>query len=269
MESRTLDITVISATDIKNVNTFSKMDVYAVVEISDDPRSKQKTHVDKESGTNPKWNFPMKFIINEDALQQNRLTLFFKLKSDRSLGDKDIGQVHVPIKELLDNNTNPKTEREASFSVRKPSGKGTKGTLTFRYKFGDTFAVQKSKNVDEPVMAYPVSYSASSSAPHYPPGPPGMGVPYQPPNGSGYPPQYPPQYGTGYGYPPPPQSGYGYPQAPMTAQKPKKNKFGMGMGLGAGLLGGLLIGDMVSDMGDMGGGYDGDFGGGFDGGFDF
>ncbi|KAK9291656.1 hypothetical protein L1049_020622 [Liquidambar formosana] len=282
MECRTLEITVISAKDIKDVNLFSKMDVYAVVMIAGDERSRQKTPVDKDGGKSPKWKFHMKFTVNEELAQQNRLTLHFTLKSERTLGDKDIGEVHVPIKELLDSNGDGKTERELTYSVRKSSGK-EKGKLNFSYKFGEKFVAAK---VEEPVMAYPAAAKAGTSSAYAaappPPGayyapPPGMPA-YPPPHAAGYPPPpmagygYPPpphggypQAAPGYGYPPPP-SGYGYPPPQMQQPQKKKKNNNLGLGLGAGLLGGLLIGDMVSDVGEMGA-YDA----GFDdaGGFDF
>lgn len=283
MEYRPLDITLISAKDLKDVNLFSKMDVYAVVSIAGDPRSKQKTPVHKDGGTNPTWNFQMKFYIDEAASHQNRLSLVFQLRSNRSFGEKDIGEVHVPVKELLDNVGDGKSARFVSYQVRTPSGK-PKGVLNFSYKFGEkvTGAVATPK-AGEPVMAYPAP--VGTSVPYIPPGYSG-GYPlpgtagYKPaPQPEPYPPAGYPQPVMGYGYPPsggypPSASGYGYRPAPgygypPVQQPPKKNKFGMGLGAGllGGALGGLLIGDMVSDVGAYDAGYDA----GFDdaGGFDF
>lgn len=259
------------------------MDVYAVVSISGDPRgkSKQKTPVAKDGGTDPQWNHSMRFTIDEAAAQGNRLTLKIKLVSDRSFGDKKIGKVFVPIKQLLDETAKgvgEKSERTLTFAVRTPSGK-EKGTVEFSYKFGEKYTVQAppppAKKAAEPVTAYPQGYPGSSSG--YPAGgahphPVGSAYAYPPPGG--YPP--PPQ---GYGYPPAPQPGYaygGYPQPapgygyPPVQQPHKPQRSGMGglaLGAGAGLLGGLLIGDMISDVGDAAAydaGYDAGFGDGFD-----
>ncbi|OVA14839.1 C2 calcium-dependent membrane targeting [Macleaya cordata] len=287
MEYRPLEITVISAKDIKDVNVFSKMDVYVVASIGGDARTRQKTPVDKDGGKNPSWNFPMKFTIDVAAAKQNRLILIFQLKAERTLGDREIGEVHVPIKELLDNLGDGKSNQFVSYQVRKPNGK-PKGELNFSYKFGDKVtAPMGAPKGDEPVTAYPAP--VGTSAPYPPPGgfpPPGApgpypphAGPYHPPPQTGYPPAmagygHPPQGGyppsqPGYGYPPP-QPGYGYPPPqqgygyPPVQQPPKKNKFGMGLGAGllGGALGGLLIGDMVSDAADYDGGFDD--GGGFD-----
>jgi len=282
MEQRTLEITLVGAKDLKQVNLISKMDVYAVVSISGGHANAQlRSPVDSVGNRNPNWNFPMKFTVDAAAAEQNRLTLVFKLRCQRALGDRDIGEVHVPVKELLDGAGDGKHIQFVRYQVRKPSGK-PKGELNFSYKFGEKTAAK----ADEPVTAYPAGHPVAGSSSAYPPpyAAAGSGGSYPPP--AGYPPQQPM---AGYGYPPP-QPGYGYPQQPPPpgygppqpgygyqpqqgygyppAQKPKKNKMGMGLGAGllGGALGGLLIGDMISDAGDYdGGGYDG----GFDGGFDF
>ncbi|KAA8545145.1 hypothetical protein F0562_019966 [Nyssa sinensis] len=255
MEYRPLDITVISADDLKNVNIFTTMDVYVVVSLSiyntTVSKTKRKTSVDKDGGSSPRWNHRMKFSVEEAALaQQAEVSLLFQIKSDRFFGDKYIGQVSVPIRELLDNTTDMNSEHVVDYQVLTPSG-NVKGTLKFSYKFGEKFTAQlAAKKVDEPVTAYPAPVTAHPpphgvgySMPPPPPGvgysmpPPGMAGPYPPPGG--YHPQpgygYPPQ---GYGYPPPPQmAGYGYMQPLPQQQKKKGSK--MGLGLGAGLLGGL------------------------------
>lgn len=294
MEYRTLDLKIISAKGLKNVNFISKLEVYAVVSIAGgDPRAKQRTPTDRDGGVNPAWNFPMKFMIDEVAAQQNRLTLVVNLRAERALGDRDVGEVRVPIKEIIADGNN-KSVQFVRYQVRKPSGKA-KGELNFSYQFSEKLgashvppqASHVTSKSDEPVTAYPaVAPMAAGSSAAYPPPmtsgyPPagyaqgGAGYRYPPPPqqpGYGYPPQQP-----GYGYPPPPQPGYGYPPpqqgygyAAPVQQGPKKNKFGgggLGLGLLGGALGGLLVGDMISDAGSYDAGYDA----GYDdaGGFDF
>lgn len=293
MEYRTLEINVVSAKDLNDVNIITKMDVYAVVSIYGDHRSKQKTPVDREGGKNPTWNFPMKFNVDVSAADQNRLTLLIQLRCERTLGDKVIGEVLVPVKELLDTGTTASSGNSlqfVSYQVRKPSGK-PKGVLNLSYRFQEKFTNAPAKTdgqvaaypatvepttaysavaapkTDEAVTAYPAAIGSSSVYPP-PPYPPQPGYLY-PPTQPGY--AYPPP--PGYGYPPPPAPGYGYPPPPAGygypppghgyAQPPAKNNSKLGMGLGAGLLGGLLggmlIGDMVSDAGEYGSGYDAGF----------
>ncbi|XP_019174964.1 PREDICTED: protein SRC2-like [Ipomoea nil] len=301
MEFRTLEIKIMSAKDLNKVTVFSRMNVYVVVSISGgNDKSKQvsKTPVDRDGGANPAWNFPVKFTVDEAAARQGRLMLVFKLRCQRVLGDRDVGEVIVPVKELLDSPAASATKQFVNYQVKKPSGK-PKGQLTFCYQFGEKtngpppIAAVAANKVDEPVTAYPAftpAYPGSSSSvyspgPTPPPrnGPAASGAAYPPP--VGYPPAgygYPPPpaaaaYGSGYPHPPPPaygyppqpgygypsQSGYGYPPV----QPPKKNKFGLGLGAGllGGALGGMLIGDAISDAAAYDAGYDD----GFDGGFDF
>lgn len=261
MEYRNLELNILSAKDLKNVSLFSKMNVYAVVSITGDPQEKQsaKTPVHRHAGTDPTWNFTANFTVNENLARQNQLTLHIKLRSQRSLfGDKQIGRVQVPLKELLDQPGDGKSLQYVNYQVRKSSGKA-QGAISLSYKLGEKFTAA-------PALAHPPPPIGSTSAPYH--APPPYGYP-PPPSYGGYPP---PQQGYGYphpghpGYGYPPQAGYGYPPVQAPA---KKSKFGMGMGAGllGGALGGLLIGDMISDANAYDSGYDA----GFDdaGGFDF
>ncbi|XP_021974435.2 protein SRC2-like [Helianthus annuus] len=99
---RTLNLTLISANGLTKA---AKLHVYAVASISDSRAAitvqKFKTSVHKDGDSDPTWNFPMKFTVNEAAGLQNRLTLVVKIKVERMLVDKNLGEVRVPIKELL------------------------------------------------------------------------------------------------------------------------------------------------------------------------
>ncbi|KAI3445353.1 hypothetical protein Pfo_002018 [Paulownia fortunei] len=276
MEYRPLNITVISADGLKDVKLFSKMDVYAEVSIAGYPQSKKRTFVDKNCGTDPKWNHRMEFIVDEPYLTKPGLSLLFQLKAERSFGsDKEIGSVTVPVHELFKPDSEAE-DRVVEYQLHTTSGK-PKGSLKFSFRFGEKFTqqVEAKHRADEPVTAYPAAAPYAS----------GSGYAAGPHPGVGYPPPPPPPhavYGaypqtSGYGYQPPPP-GYGYPPAGYPqyaqAQKPKKNKMGMGgglgLGLGAGLLGGLLVGEMASDIGESAAYADGygdamgDMGGGFD-----
>ncbi|KAL7172181.1 hypothetical protein ACSBR2_031805 [Camellia fascicularis] len=138
MEQRPLEITKVSAKGLKDVGHFFKMDISVSIAISGDPPTHQKTPVDKDGGSTPSWNYPMKFTINEGAIQMNDLNLIFKLRHERTLvDDKDVGEVHVPVKELLNNTGESKSLVSAEYPVRKPSGKakGKKSLLTNSERF--------------------------------------------------------------------------------------------------------------------------------------
>ncbi|GLT94908.1 hypothetical protein SLE2022_126190 [Rubroshorea leprosula] len=280
MEYRRLEITLISAKDLQDVNLLYKMDVYAVVTINGDTQTKQKTSVDKDCGSNPNWNHTMKFTVDEAAANQNRLNFVIRLVSDRHFGDKDIGEVVVTIEELIYSK-----EKVLSYNVRMPNGK-VKGTLNFSCKIGKKFSApvaappyvaEKGKVGEIPVMACPAVRfrpAHQDPAPAPAPAPPPVAYPYNYPPPGGYPPPPPVAYPYNYpppgGYPPPPQPygyappppavGYGYPGYPpyggygyMPAQKPQKQLgpgAGLGLGLAGGLLGGLVVGEMVSDVDD-------------------
>ncbi|XP_010674816.2 protein SRC2 [Beta vulgaris subsp. vulgaris] len=285
MEHRPIDVKLLCAKDLKDVNVFSTMDVYVVGSVSGDPRSMQRTAVDKDGGTNPKWNHDMKFTFDESAARLNRLGLVFQIMSDRTLGDKEIGRVYVPLKELFDATDPIDQERHVVYQVQTPTGK-FKGEMEFSFKFGEIFTLKLEPKIDEPVIAYPAL--GSTTLPELDPtlacGPTlksGTNM-YSCPNVSGpmhyshSAPQlgYQPQgYGYGYGYraqnvpvpmpvpPPNPHMGYGYGftggygctgqtppcyvQPPMS-NKPKKSKFGIGAAAGVGA--GLLGGLLVGEM---------------------
>ncbi|XP_030474478.1 protein SRC2-like [Syzygium oleosum] len=275
MECRPLEVTVISAKDLKDANVFGKMDPYVVASLSGDKRNKgkQRTPVHKDGGTSPRWGHALTaFTVDVTAARAGRLTLKLKIKAERTLGgDKDVGRAVVPVGELLEQGGDGKP-KAMSYAVRLPSGK-TRGVLEFSYKFGEPFTVAvppapAAKKAGEPFMAYPAAA--------YPPPPMhGAASSYPPPQG--YPPQgymYPPNAAPGYSYPPPqgyaypPPQGYGYAAPPPAYQQPPKKHgsgaAGLGMGLVGGLLGGMIIGDAISDVSSYDAGYDAGFGDGLD-----
>ncbi|PON70658.1 C2 domain containing protein [Parasponia andersonii] len=139
MQYRPMEITIISAKGLKRVKHLTKMDVYVVVSLYGGPQIAQKTPVDKESGTNPNWNFPMNFNIDEEEAQRGRLVLNFNIKCHRKLhSDKDIGEVNVPVNELLDNGGDGRFHKYVTYQLRKPNGKH-RGVLNLSYKFANQF----------------------------------------------------------------------------------------------------------------------------------
>ncbi|KAL5791781.1 hypothetical protein ACOSP7_000375 [Xanthoceras sorbifolium] len=206
MAQRSLEITVVSAKGLKKVKHLSRMDVYVTASISGDQRTEQKTPVDKDGGTSPKWNHSMKFKIDETLAQtkMHLFTIIFKIKCDHTLhGDREIGEVHVAVKELLDNASDGNSPKCVTYP------------LNFIFKFGDKIGTGAT------AAAYPHVHAATASY-VYPP-PQNTAVPAYPPVAY----QQPVQGGGGYGYPaqgmypPPPQQppagyppvgpGYGYP----------------------------------------------------------
>ena len=130
MSHRTLDISSISAKylKLKKVSCFSnKMGLYATVSIDGSSNSsEQKTPIDKDGGSNPIWNSPMKFIINDVPAAQQ--TIVVKLKAERIIQDKVIGRIRVPMEELLDNYGDSKGEKSYQLYCCYPQWEGQRGT---------------------------------------------------------------------------------------------------------------------------------------------
>lgn len=215
MECRTLEITIQYAEDLSKVNLISKMDVYVVVSISggdESSRQKTKTEVSRGGGANPTWSFPMKFVVEEAALLQNRLMLDFTIKCERALGDRVIGEVHVPVKELLDfpakirGGATTAAKNFVSYQVKKPGAK-PKGKLTFSYQFRGKTATSAAQPPPPPPPAQhgksTIAYPVVDPTPPYPAAALGLYPPTVPPQllrspyfvGGLYPPVYIPDGG--------------------------------------------------------------------------
>ncbi|GLT47646.1 hypothetical protein SLA2020_213270 [Shorea laevis] len=237
MECRTLEITLIFAKDLEDVNVDSKMDVDAVVIINDEPQTKQKIPVDKDCGSNPEWNYTMTFTAEEAAAaNRKRLELVICLVSDRLFGDIVTGQLLVPINGFLDCEENVPV-----YGVRLPKGM-VRGTLNLCCKISVPVAApphetEKAKSAETPVMRCPaVGYSGG-----YPPQL-SAACPYNSPPQCAYPTPPPHWY---VGYRPPPAQGYGYTghlpnggHGYIPAQQPAAV---LGQVPGGGLLGSLFV----------------------------
>ncbi|GJZ73574.1 SRC2-like protein [Tanacetum coccineum] len=128
--SRNLELRLVSAEGLKNRSWTSKSNVYAVVSISGSRNKKLKTPVDKSGGLEPTWNHPMNFTIDEAAGLQNRLTLLVKIKSVGMLSDKNLGEVRLPMKELLEGiKDEGKAMQLVSYQVTRKSKK-PRGSVT-------------------------------------------------------------------------------------------------------------------------------------------
>ncbi|KAJ0976250.1 hypothetical protein J5N97_018215 [Dioscorea zingiberensis] len=205
MASRTLEITLISAKDLKDVNLFSKMEVYAVVSIDGDRRTAQRTTADRNGGTNPSWNATIRVPLPAD--DPSRHVVHVTLRAERALGDRDVGEVHIPLKEFFSGSGDAKTPQFISYQVRKPSSGKAKGVLNLSFKISDSVA---------PAPVPPVAPPSASKAGGYPPAyPPATSYPSYPPPASAYPP--PPSNPNDHAaaYPPPPKGSK--PDEPVTA----------------------------------------------------
>ncbi|KAL2633675.1 hypothetical protein R1flu_005154 [Riccia fluitans] len=278
VEERTIDLTLISATDLKKCVKFGKQTCYAVAYIYS--KQRRQTRTDKDGGTDPSWNETVTLTCDEQQLLAGRLVITVEVYSVGTFSDKLIGSVAIPISDIAkdalggkeakeDKEGEEKEEKDKekehapqylAFEVHRPSGK-TKGVLNVAVKFGGKRTIQT-----YPSQPYGQSSSAAPPQASYPGYPPAPGYPNQYPpqpygGPPGYPNQYPPQQGPYYPQQPAPY----YPQQPPVYYQqppPRRGGGGAGLGFGAGLLGGaiggLLVADAIDDIGDDGGDY-GDF----------
>ncbi|KAM7279202.1 hypothetical protein ACFE04_006336 [Oxalis oulophora] len=135
-----IELKVMYAKDVTAFNFFQPLNVYVVVSIinKDHPEKvlvkEQRTAADKEGDGNPEWNHEMKFDLNHhDWLEDYKdLFLLFSFKHEGVMfGDKDIGEVHVPFTDLIQEFNG--ILRFVNYEIRSPEGKPN-GMLNFSYK---------------------------------------------------------------------------------------------------------------------------------------
>lgn len=155
-----LEIIVKSAEVFKNVNFFSRMHLYTTVCLLGDSSTpkKKRTSVDEHSGAHPFWWFPFTFQIDESKLLQNKLMLLFQVGCKRNLGDKNIGILTVPIKDLYDSTGNQKHPSNVAYSINSSSSEKPRGVLYLSYMF---HGKNETKCIDQSQ-----SYSVQSSVNH-------------------------------------------------------------------------------------------------------
>lgn len=179
MESGSLELKVMFCKDVKGFNFFQKLLVYAQASIvSDDIEKKvkqpqqQRTPTDKEGDANPEWKHEMQFDLKEIAFNDcDHIFLLFELKHEGVMfGDKTIGEVKVPLKDLILEFNG--VSRFVEYEVRNAEGKPN-GVLTFSYKVNGngTFVGPNSPRVD--ITGYQIAHQHQGpdhgSGVNYPP----------------------------------------------------------------------------------------------------
>ncbi|KAK6117643.1 hypothetical protein DH2020_048605 [Rehmannia glutinosa] len=219
-----VEITIISAKDLKNVNwRHGKLRPYAVVWI--DPNKKCSTRADEERDASPYWDekllIPFNSPIEDSILHIDVVHAKTAAEDTKPL----IGSARVPLDDVGLGST-----ADRKIDLKRPSGR-PHGKLDVRI------------SVREPRYRAPDPYYAPPyGVPHA-----AYGSPYGAPPAYGAPP---PSGYPGYGAPPPP-----YGQAPLygqpsygAAEEKKKSKFGgMGTGLAVGAVAGALGGLAVAE----------------------
>ncbi|XP_010256631.1 PREDICTED: protein SRC2-like [Nelumbo nucifera] len=263
-----LDITIVSAKHLKNVNWRNgDLKPYAIFWV--DPDRRLATKPDDSGSTRPVWNERFTLSINV-PLQDSILNLEIFHSKPSETPKPSVGSLRLPLRDLVDSDD---SNRIRTFELRRPSGR-PQGKIRIK------LAVRERPAPPAPDyhVTPPPSYYYSSAPPPPPPAsrdyrgysPSPYSTPIPPPALPPAPspaPQYP--YGSysdpysGYysGYysqpppPPPPRpffdrsSNYGGPSGPSAPvdyssydQKPKGSKMGFGTGLAVGAVAGALGG---------------------------
>ncbi|CAD6216730.1 unnamed protein product [Miscanthus lutarioriparius] len=275
MAYRTLEVTLLSAKGLKRVNLISRMEVYAVVTISGDPLTRQCTQPDPYGGRHPCWNTSFRFNVPPSAATATGC-LHVLLRTERALGDRDVGEVIVPLADILAgggaaSDPGARPPQLASYQVRKVHRCEPRGVLNVSYRLGPIVAPQ-ARAVDEATttfVGYPMPRQFYTPPYAYLPSPLSLAPPPPPAQAAGRdaqlqpPPQYSlpaatyPQAAATY----PQQAAAGRAAVPAPASGESNGKLDFGAGLGAGLvsgaIGGMLVaGDvMMSDAAAYNSGY--------------
>ncbi|KAJ0101309.1 uncharacterized protein LOC116110689 [Pistacia vera] len=175
MEWSTLEIKVISCTDLKTFNFFQKLSVYAVVSIADGELKKkeqqqkclqrQKTPIDREGGSHPEWNHLLQFNLRALGDDFSHLFVSFDLNCEGVVyGNKTIGKVRVPLQDLIDEFNG--ALRFVRYQVRSGDGKPN-GVLNFSYKVNGKKIVEKGITTS-PEVNLPTKVAHTSAKVQYP-----------------------------------------------------------------------------------------------------
>lgn len=194
-EARAIELTVVSATDLKKVKKFNHQRCYVVAYIYSAQR--QATHIDHIGGINPTWNAPLILPCYETDLypdgsnhNSNASSSSSSSSSSRSInidiysrtsgffgsGDKLVGSVVVPL-HLVASVAQVERLSAMAFDVHRPSGR-IQGKMDLTLKLGEkqaiavgqqqqaSYAYHRYKVENSPPGMRPVvtSYSAASGA---------------------------------------------------------------------------------------------------------
>lgn len=123
MPEGAVEIELIRALDLKDVETFGKSDPYAVLQIGE---LNQRSRTIHDGGKNPSWN--QSFLIEiSDGLHDLDIALF---DQERRGSDEAMGSVRIPLGKLFVERQIPPSK----FKVQRPDGK-FQGELELGLKF--------------------------------------------------------------------------------------------------------------------------------------
>jgi hypothetical protein len=95
MEPRKLQLEILSAQNLKNVNTFGKMTLYAVAWAS--PNIKVSTTIDPTGSVNTTWRPLCILTVQKWILQQRNANLQIDISSPEIFSNKHVASCSVPL----------------------------------------------------------------------------------------------------------------------------------------------------------------------------
>lgn len=127
MEGKTLELTILSAEELKQLKWTGKMSPYAVAWVNPDFRVTTKAAA--EGGKNPKWNETFELKVEERHFEDSKAALSVEIYSDGPFGPKQLGMVNIPLTEVTkDWKGDSKEPQYMAYQIRRKSGR-TQGVL--------------------------------------------------------------------------------------------------------------------------------------------
>lgn len=174
MKKLTLDLVIKMTKGVKDNSWIRGMDMYASVKVCEGARIMHRSNTPITFGVHkdPIWDHAIKFTLDEPLARDGRLNLFVQLINHRTIrGDKEMGEVKVPIRELLGLNPPSTLTNDMKLITRDVSHVRDKsrkiGTLSFMYKFLNeeaTFPPAPSQPTIPPAPSQPTTPPAPPTA---------------------------------------------------------------------------------------------------------
>ena len=132
-KKKAIEIKLIFGEYLLAFNFFQKLSIFVIASMAaDDPTQKiqnnqlQRTQTDREGDGNPEWNHEIKFLIGEDLeSDSDHLFIHLDLCHDGVLfgiGDRSIGEVRIPLKDLTDEASSNEVVRFVRYQVKSSYG---------------------------------------------------------------------------------------------------------------------------------------------------
>ncbi|XP_073389350.1 uncharacterized protein [Physcomitrium patens] len=125
-----LEVTVLAAEDLKNVNICRRMSVYAVAWVTAD--YKGTTSVRRRAGRNPVWNDTLFFPVNDDILLHPHSALTVQVYSTGTVTPSLVGITHLALTDIARMKATKTNSEEGDIvflPLHRPSGR-TQGIIS-------------------------------------------------------------------------------------------------------------------------------------------